>query len=131
MLALSIAEACVLIAPAVKFEPFRHSHELLAADEVHGSLSALHCFGRNAAKQECHSDTPRSAFTVSSVTTAPSALRGSSGIPFRLIEDCGRCKARRARLDTTSPMLRCCCWAIALAAISTSSSRDNVVRMLR
>src|SRR5271157_4637004 len=51
-------------------------------------------------KQECHSHSSRSAFTVSSVTTAPSSLRGSSGIPFCVLEDCGRCRARRARSDT-------------------------------
>jgi hypothetical protein len=79
-------------------------------------------------EQKRHGDSSRMALTVSSVTTAWPASRGSNGIPLRVVWDRGRCKARRARSDTTSPMLRFCWRAMALAAMSTSSSMANVVR---
>ena len=82
-------------------------------------------------EQECQGDSSRSALTVSSVTTTWPARRGRSCIPLRVAEDSGRRKARRARSDTTSPRLRFCCLAMALAAINTSSSMASVVRICR
>ena len=78
-----------------------------------------------------HGNSPPNCCTNSDVTRGVPGLTGSRGIPFRVfLPASDGHKARRARVEITSPTLFCCVAANSLAAASTSSSMVRVVRIV-
>jgi hypothetical protein len=76
-----------------------------------------------------HGNSLPNCCTNSDVTRGVPGLTGSRGIPFRVfLPASDGHKARRARVEITSPTLFCWVAANSLAAASTSSSMVRVVR---